>query len=317
MLEAFQLGDAEEMLYLALVDAPGLTAADLAALAKATEDEVHEILGGLESAGLVTRLPGTPRRYTAIEPGVGLAALIAAQEERVQRARTAAYQIAERFRLSRDAGSRRDIVDVVVGAPTVRQQIYDLERLTCADLRMFEKPPCLGLDHGVAVKQLVGGVRVRCLYDRASLDQPGRIANIQGMRAAGEEGRVMLRVPFKLLIGDNQSGLIILAPEEVGCPPTALVVRPSALLDGLAELFEIVWRSAIALQPTEPVTDAPSEQERQLLALLAAGATDEAVARRLGLSRRTVQRQMQQLMRRLGADSRFQAGLQAKARGWL
>ena len=41
------------------------------------------------------------------------------------------------------------------------------------------------------------------------------------------------------------------------------------------------------------------------------------LARRLGLSRRTVQRQMQQLMRRLGADSRFQAGLQAKARGWL
>ena len=51
--------------------------------------------------------------------------------------------------------------------------------------------------------------------------------------------------------------------------------------------------------------------------ILAAGTTDEAVARRLGLSRRTVQRQMQQLMRRLGADSRFQAGLQAKARGWL
>jgi DNA-binding NarL/FixJ family response regulator len=57
--------------------------------------------------------------------------------------------------------------------------------------------------------------------------------------------------------------------------------------------------------------------ECDLLILLAAGSTDETAAKRLGVSGRTVQRVMAELMERLGAASRFEAGLRAKERGWL
>jgi DNA-binding NarL/FixJ family response regulator len=57
--------------------------------------------------------------------------------------------------------------------------------------------------------------------------------------------------------------------------------------------------------------------ESQLLAMLAAGLTDRSIARRLDVSHRTAQKRVQELMDSLGADTRFQAGLQAKARGWL
>ncbi|MEV4454832.1 LuxR C-terminal-related transcriptional regulator [Microbispora sp. NPDC049633] len=62
--------------------------------------------------------------------------------------------------------------------------------------------------------------------------------------------------------------------------------------------------------------DCPA-QERQLLKLLAEGLTDEGAARQLGLSQRTVRRMMAGIMERLGARSRFEAGLQAAKRGWL
>ena len=54
-----------------------------------------------------------------------------------------------------------------------------------------------------------------------------------------------------------------------------------------------------------------------LLQQLAAGAQDEQIARRLGVSLRTVRRRGADLMSELGAESRFQAGVEAAKRGWI
>ena len=54
-----------------------------------------------------------------------------------------------------------------------------------------------------------------------------------------------------------------------------------------------------------------------LLQQLAAGAQDEQIARRLGVSLRTVRRRVADLMSELGAESRFQAGVEASKRGWI
>jgi DNA-binding NarL/FixJ family response regulator len=65
------------------------------------------------------------------------------------------------------------------------------------------------------------------------------------------------------------------------------------------------------------VHDELSDRERQLLTLLTAGYTDESAAARLGISVRTVRRMVSGIMNRLGARSRFQAGVKAADRGWL
>jgi DNA-binding CsgD family transcriptional regulator len=61
----------------------------------------------------------------------------------------------------------------------------------------------------------------------------------------------------------------------------------------------------------------PTVSELLLLRLLADGSKDEAAARALGVSVRTVRRMVADLMRRLDARSRFQAGILAQRRGWL
>ena len=61
----------------------------------------------------------------------------------------------------------------------------------------------------------------------------------------------------------------------------------------------------------------PGRPQRFLLRQLAAGAKDEQIARTLGVSLRTVRRRIADLMTELGADSRFQAGVEAARRGWL
>lgn len=66
---------------------------------------------------------------------------------------------------------------------------------------------------------------------------------------------------------------------------------------------------------TDPGVE-PTDCDREIVLLLAAGATDETIARRLGISARTVQRRVQALMTTLGVRTRFQAGVQAALRNW-
>jgi DNA-binding CsgD family transcriptional regulator len=56
---------------------------------------------------------------------------------------------------------------------------------------------------------------------------------------------------------------------------------------------------------------------REILRLMAAGLTDEAIASRLGISARSARRHIAAIMDALGAVSRFQAGAEAARRGWL
>lgn len=61
----------------------------------------------------------------------------------------------------------------------------------------------------------------------------------------------------------------------------------------------------------------PTTEERRLLALLARGCTDQDAAAKLGWSRRTLQRNLERAMRKLGARSRFEAGFLLSRSGWL
>jgi DNA-binding NarL/FixJ family response regulator len=69
--------------------------------------------------------------------------------------------------------------------------------------------------------------------------------------------------------------------------------------------------------PTSAVQIEGLSGSRQVavLQLLAAGATDEAIARRLSISVRTVQREVRQVLDLVGARTRFQAGLRLSP--WL
>jgi len=57
--------------------------------------------------------------------------------------------------------------------------------------------------------------------------------------------------------------------------------------------------------------------ERRLLTLLASGMKDEAIAHHLGWSYRTTRRRIADVLSKLRAETRFQAGLHAARRGWL
>jgi DNA-binding CsgD family transcriptional regulator len=179
---------------------------------------------------------------------------------------------------------------------------------------------------GLVAEALRGsGRRSRAIYPIHALhDRPGALA---ARSAIGEEVRVLPEVPTRLLvIGDSHA----LVPEPLGYADAPLaVVRQRGLVEAMGQWFELLWERA-AVPPTSArahidrsrvarsgVDRSGVDLRRFLLEQLAAGAHDEQIARKLGISLRTVRRRVADLMSELGADSRFQAGAEAVRRGWL
>jgi DNA-binding NarL/FixJ family response regulator len=91
---------------------------------------------------------------------------------------------------------------------------------------------------------------------------------------------------------------------------SALVVRASALLDALVNMFFLLWEQAVPVvsNVTGPTLD---DTDQRLLTMLASGMQDDAIARQLEISARTVGRRVSNLMQQLGVRTRFQAGVYA------
>jgi DNA-binding CsgD family transcriptional regulator len=230
--------------------------------------------------------------------------------------------------LHRSATTERhpaELIEVLEGGANIRSAFFRIQREAEREVRVFDKPPYFNptgadaFDTNPEEMESLERNRVtyRVIYERSAVELPGRLADIwQGIRA-GEQARVADSLPLKLALGDDKVALINSTTDYHN--QTAYQVHPSALLDALIQLFEATWHRSVALNQAPPAgdgTDVLTPVRRELVGLLAAGATDETIARSLGLSVRTVQRHVHTLMSELGAETRFQLGMEAVRRNW-
>lgn len=168
------------------------------------------------------------------------------------------------------------------------------------------------------------GITFRRIVAREGLDLPGRAEGVRELIGRGMAVRVRPTLPSKLVVVDGTTALL---PPTAATDATAsaLVLRGGILAHVVVPLFEALWAEAVPLSvvegqvvPGDPDPQgAPSEEERELLTMLATGLKDEAIARHLDVHVATARRRISALLTRLGAATRFQAGLQAARRGWF
>ena len=159
---------------------------------------------------------------------------------------------------------------------------------------------------------VAGGRRSRAIYPvRALHEAPDTLV---ARAEVGEQIRVLPDLPTRMFIIGTTHAVL---PEPLGFAdePRSLV-RQRGLVEALTLLFELLWERAAAV-PSLDRGEARPDLRRFLLQQLAAGAQDEQIARTLGISLRTVRRRVAAVLTELGADSRFQAGVEAARRGWL
>jgi hypothetical protein len=157
-------------------------------------------------------------------------------------------------------------------------------------------------------------VRLRKVYRPGVLLDP---VATQGLKRARDRHGAQIRITTdevnETILFDRR--LAILAGDVRGGRRSYGVITQPDAVQGVASLFEAVWRSATDLDVFDARIAEIRELAPQVLDLLGQGIKDETAARRLGLGVRTYRRRVAELMEALGAESRFQAGVQARELG--
>jgi len=316
LLAGLGVSAAEERAYRALLRTGPSTLSQLSTPAGISREALRRMVPRLEELGLVSRLAGRPLRLAATPPTVAVDALAARLQDQLASSRAAATVLAaEEARTSH--GQPQDLLEIVTGPDAVAQRFYQLHDAAQHEVLGLIKPPFAidtsrpNLAQEAAMRR---GVVVRCIYGPSTFEDSAMLAHARRAIAAGEVARIG-EVPIKLTVADAKVAILPLTSRPVAVE-SALVVHASALLDALVSLFEVLWRTAAPLELSSTAAAAAPERPAtsDIVALLASGMQDDAVARQLGISARTLQRRLQALFHQLGSRTRFQAGFRAGLR---
>ncbi|MFC4061033.1 DNA-binding response regulator [Planomonospora corallina] len=153
------------------------------------------------------------------------------------------------------------------------------------------------------------GLAVRKLLSPVALADEAARSHLREVMAGGAQVRISSTgLPHETIVIDRR--VAILAGRDAPGPREFTVTTSPALVGGVHALFQAAWEAATDLG-AYLAGDVPHLDADGLAVLraLGSGHTDEAAARRLGLSLRTYRRRVAELMAKLDAGSRFQAGV--------
>lgn len=316
----------EALAYRRLVSIPSTTAGELAGLVDLPVHDALRLLTSLEQRGLVGRSSGDHTRFVASPPSVALGALLVQRQNEMRLAEVELGSLEELYRKASVERSETDVVDVVSGPAAIRQRLEQLQLGARREVLAFVKPPValVSTAQNAAEKAAVArGVQYRVVLERGMYEAEADLHHEVAMAIdAGEQVRVTDVVPLKMFIVDREFGFLPVGTSSQTAASGALLVHESGLLDALVALFESEFAMANPFVLTaegmpEELRGTIDDIDAQVLSLLLAGLTDQAVANQLRISRRTVQRRISHLMDVARVETRMQLGWKAARLGWV
>ncbi|MFH8477050.1 LuxR C-terminal-related transcriptional regulator [Streptomyces sp. NPDC018000] len=329
MLEELGLDAVCESVYRTVLAHPQSDLAGLCERLGLAEPRMRQALDQLSNLALVRPTLDEPRRFRAIDPEVGIQAVIsrrqerlAIEQQRIERIRLAAAQLSADF-ISARLGNRIQGIEHLESIEEIRERIGQLVRNVSSDVMTLapggaQSRLCLEAAKPQDRALLERGVRMRTLYLDSIRNSPATLEYAKWLTDTGGKVRTVPSLPIRLMIMDRRTAIVPI--DENNSAAGAVVLKESGTVTALCALFETIWENASPLVDTlqrEREGHSLTPQEEEALRLLGQGLTDEAVAKRLGVSPRTARRMAADLLEALGARSRFQAGARAVAKGWL
>lgn len=322
MLGALGISEFDERVYRAYLAKPDRTAREIAEDLGATPSRIQHAVARLVELGVLRR--ERHGQYRPVSPRTALSALLARRRADTEAAFTAVWDavddLASEYRANRLQGDPTGLVEVITGEAEVTLRVAELTQSMRTHFWVLDRPPYLGpysneLEETFTRDLLGRGLDIRSVYTPEALELPGRFELITRLAKLGEQARLLPTLPFRLRIMDRRVALVALIG---GRYDRIALVHQSGLLDAILELFDAYWQRAQPVVSTAPETpDQPSTDDLLLLRMLQAGYKDQAIARQLGTSARTVTRRIAAIASQLGLDTRFQLGTEAAKRGWI
>ena len=210
------------------------------------------------------------------------------------------------------ARRRSQVVEVVTGLDSVRKIIKESARLCVSEVLTSYPGGSCGMqfleDATTRDEDMLRrGVSVRSIYQHTARYDGPTLSYVERMTALGAQIRTIGDKLTRVIVFDREIAIM----EVRGDRDSAVVIRESNIVDYMRNVFDRAW---IAAEPF-PFSTAPGDVKlvsqdlrRLIITLLAEGCDDKSIARRLGISERTCQRYVRDILDRIGARTRFQAG---------
>jgi DNA-binding CsgD family transcriptional regulator len=308
----------EDRVYRFLVSAVSAPECEIADATGLSEDDVRTALESLVRRGLAERMPDSPSRFVAASPGV-VESMISERLAELRTAQQTLDGLASHYRANSLAREADGVFEIIRGEDALRRCSLTLLSSARSEVLNLIKPPLIA----VKPDERIGpgdSVRNRIVYETRALE-PTILDALRAGLCNGDEARVHTKLPIKLLAADRSVALLPLAQHDT--TPVGVLIRESAVLDALLTLFEYVWANAMPLHVANgnsgngSTNGSFSDDDRELLSLLLAGLSDEAIAMHRKTSVRTVQRKVRALMTVANVRTRMQLAWEAARHDWV
>jgi len=251
LLRGLGLSTYEAEVYEALLRLGQAKVQDLARVTSVPRPQIYVALGALCEKGMCRELRGKVTTYAAVAPGIAFRGLLK-QEEAQLKARAEGIRELDKAHQSRKPESMSpDFVQILRGRQ-VRYFIDEQTAQTRDELLILMK-----YAHAQSAKSLEGaarsetallerGVRVRCLYEIASLEHTEIIPILRRLMEHGEQGRAIPAVPLDMMVFDQRTALFSLATQQGGV--TVFAFNHPDLIQVMRLSFEQLWHEGRSLR---------------------------------------------------------------------
>ena len=324
MLGVLGLEPEVEAIYRLLLEQPELGVRQVAAHLGFSDEMVRSALDDLADLRLLQQ-GEVDGQFMTVSPEVGLSVLLnrielefGSKQRQLEAARSSVEALITQYGQQQHAP---EIVQQHFGLDAVRLRLEQLAETARSECLSFfpggaQRPDVMESSKPLDQMALERGVSLRTLYQDSFRNDPPTREYVHWLSTLGGETRTVPSLPMLMVIVDREVALVPLDPADGR--QGALELRSRGAVEALHVRFTRFWDAGIPWYEQDgPDSNGLSRRERELMYLLASGHTDEFISKKLGVSLRTVRRTVSNLMARLEARSRFEAGVRAARAGWL
>lgn len=291
--------------------------------------EAEQAIEHLKEMGLLVPAPAHPSGYQAVRPGNALSRLMSLERELTEgwiRERT--HRQEQILSLLREfplhtGPTPEATIDLLPGGAAVNDFIEEHTLQAREQEQAMHPggvPPVELVDEMIHrdVAALRQGVRLQAIYAHHLAAVPHLHEYLTEVSRYGADVRVAPAVPLRMLVIDDDLAILPMDPHDTA--RGAFAIRSHQVIGALRAVFRFHWAAAAPLAASserQEVNNLLSPSEKMVIHMMAMGTKDEAIARQLGVSTRTLSRKISQLLERLSVQTRFQAAVKLTRAGVL
>jgi len=255
----------EAKVYTALVSASMLSANDITKIADVPRGRVYDVLASLMNEGLCEMIPGTVKKYQAVNPTKAFSAMLEANREecaqRENRIKSLSIMLQSVHSERKVSRNELDCVSIYTSMASIAQKSIGFIEQSQEIHRSLCKPPYITIRNikdledksAPVIKSLERGIEFRSIYEIEEDNMESFLKICSFFHERGEKVRVMNKIPLKLIIMDSTSAMFTLFHKSLTKNNiTSMYVEHSDVVIALIDLFEYYWNLATPFEEFTP-----------------------------------------------------------------